>query len=170
MAANDYYKTQYSFPNRIEAPLPPLPHSASENPAHPQSKISPFSSPFDDPNYRPYAGESEPTLASNNSYQTGGRIDQESGHYTDNIPLKNSGKGNSDQFGSENLRYDSGNSNAIVSHNLGPRSRRRSKPGFLNRKTPWIVYGFTLIQSIVFIAELVKNGEKSFILSELNYA
>ena len=39
--------------------------------------------------------------------------------------------------------------------------RRRRKPakrGFFSGNFPWVVYSFTIIQTIVFIAELIRNG------------
>lgn len=159
MAANDYYDSHsiHSIQRRPEAPLPPLPPSTSDNISQHESTISPVTSPFDD-RHRIYEGHSEQNFGSHQGYHGGfgEDHDREQNPYSDDIPL--SAKGNSDRFAPDHLRYDSGGAynNPDQSPALNRTQRTRA---IFSGKIPWVVYLLTTIQVVVFIVEIVRNGE-----------
>ena len=160
MAANEYYDSQsiHSVQRRPEAPLPPLPPSTSDDYSQHDSAVSPVTSPFDD-RHRIYGGQSEQSFGSRPGYYGGGEYhDRDHNPYSDDIPL--AAKGSSDRFAPDNSRYDP----AGVYNNTGQDptlSRPQRTRAIFNGKTPWVVYLLTAVQVIVFIIEIVRNGEKA---------
>lgn len=166
MAANEYSDTS-SNPQRtrVDAPLPPLPNPyPSYNLNSQQYKASPISSPFDDPSYRPHGRQSSQSLASNSGYYDagGGGRDHDPGTYSDDIPLRPQQRKSS----SDLLNPNNGPSDSDVHRpSLGPRkksrtgaTRRKNKKGLWSGRIPFVVYFFTTVQIVVFIAELIKAG------------
>lgn len=83
-------------------------------------------------------------------------MENESNSYSDNIPLRqHQSKASSDMVMQDHLPDDP----AIIDRPPQSANRRRRKQGFFGREIPWVVYTLTLIQIVVFIAELGRNGE-----------
>ena len=132
-----------------------------------QPGASPFEAPFDDHVYPmgghdPYRQDSQNTLASDSRYygQQGGRQDSQN-TFSDNLPLRDYPQPPAKNNDNDNDHvYDA--PAAAPPHSLEDgRKRRSGLGGFLKspkKKIPWVVYILTLIQSIVFIVEIVKNG------------
>lgn len=163
MAANDYYNSSPSrpHPNRLDAPLPHSPHqSFSAYNSNPTPPVAPYMSstvhsPYEDSDSRPYEHSvPSPHYASG----VGGR-EHEQNSYPDNIPLRQSpSKGESGMMMQDPLADDP----AIIDRPKDRRSRRKKKRGFFSGRIPYVVWTLTLIQVVVFIAELAKNGRLHF--------
>jgi len=166
MAANDYYDTS-SEPSRkrVDAPLPPVPYPYSSYTSNPQQhQASSISSPYEDSSYRPHGRQNSPSLTSNHAhYNSGdGGHELEPGSYSDNIPLRPQlRKSSSDLLNSHYRPSDAEGARPPP----GPRkksrtgaTRRKAKKGLWSGRIPFVVYFLTLVQVIVFIAELVKSG------------
>ena len=157
MAANDYYNHESYNHRRSDAPLPPLPASAFERQAESQQSISPITSPFDDPGYRTHGRQSQQSISSNHDYY-GGR-DYDPNPFSDDIPLRShSQKGRASPYPQDQFRYEPGGMNNVPAQETRPVQSRKKKKKLFSGKTPWVTYGLTLIQSIVFLVELIKNG------------
>lgn len=158
MAANEYYSHGSQNRGRSDAPLPPLPPSAFDQPNESQHSISPITSPFEDPSYRTYSRRSQQSISSNHDYYGGGR-DHDPNPFSDhNIPLENhSPKAHSGPYAQDQLRYEPDGMNNYPPQQT--RSPRRRKKRMFSGRIAWVTYVFTLIQSIVFVAELIKNGK-----------
>jgi len=189
MAANDYYNSnpnqsssQYQTYNPDPAPSyqskPPSLHPNQGPGAAGDSSVSPIKpggypaeTPFDDHVYPmgthdPYRQDSQNTLGSDARYygQQGGR-DHSQNPFSDTVPLRDYPQPNTKHDDTDHV-YDA----PAAAHGLDDREdgRKRRSGGlgqfFKNKKTkkriPWVVYTLTLIQSIVFIVEIVKNGMK----------
>jgi len=183
MAANDYYNTasqqsnsQYQTYNPDPAPayqskpssLHPSqrPAAAVASPVSPiQPGASPFEAPFDDHVYPmgghdQYRQDSQNTLGSDSRYygQQGGRQESQNS-FSDNLPLRDYPQPPAKDNDTDHV-YDAP---AATPQNLEDGRKRRSGLGGYfkspKKKIPWVVYILTLIQSIVFIVEIVKNGE-----------
>lgn len=168
MAANEYYNTgghsNYDSYNG-QKPHPRLPpnsfpdyDSYNTQPTVPLSPISTIHSPFQDSSpYRPYAHSQD---SGHSPYYASGDAGRENepNPFSDQIPLRESPtKGSADAAAApfqDHLPEDP----AIVDAPPRNGSRRRRKKGIFERRIPWVVYGFTFIQVVVFIAELIKNG------------
>ncbi|KAI4153446.1 MAG: hypothetical protein L6R39_001563 [Caloplaca ligustica] len=160
MAASEYYNSNPTKPQRrSDAPLPPVPdyelsHRLHDN--HPSS--SPFTTPFDDPTYRPYGQQSQQSLGSEHPYYGAGggpRVDDPS-PYSEDIPLRNHpSKQHQDPLAYDQNRHDEAayDTRTRPSHN-----RRKKKKGLFSGRVPWVVYFFTLVQIAVFIAEIARNA------------
>lgn len=157
MAANEYYSDESRIRARSDAPLPPLPPSAFDPPNESQHSISPITSPFEDRSHRTYSQRSQQSISSNNDYYRGGRDHDPNPFSDDNIPLENhSQKAHPGPYAQDQLRYEPhGMGNFPPQQPRSPRSRRK---GIFSGRIAWVTYTFTLIQSIVFLAELIKNG------------
>ena len=173
MASNDYYNpspTRTGLRSNLTSPkpLPPDPYTAY-NRHHTQPSPSYMSSSFEDTSYHPYAEQSHQDIPSPYYASGGGGREYEQNPYSDNIPLRqHPSKGDSDTVMHDPLPNDP---TIIDRRSQYPRSPRQ-KQGFFRRKQPWVVYTFTLIQVIVFIAELAKNGKHTTsgsLLIELTY-
>ena len=168
MAANDYYNTssarQGQHQRRSDAPLPPTPdYDISYQPSHKQSNPSPFTTPFDDPTYRPYQQPSQQSLGSEHPYYgagSGGRPYDPS-PYSEDIPLQtHPSKQSAEPYSYDRERQENEAAYAarLEDQRRSSQGRQRKKKGFLTGKVPWAVYFFTLVQIVVFIAELGRNG------------
>lgn len=160
MAANPLYFHERRLSHerrRSNAPLPPLPASAFERSAESQQFVSPVTSPFDDPSNRPYGRQSQQSITSVHDYY-GGR-DHNSNPFSDDIPLRNhSQKSHANQYPQDQFRYEPNRINSFPAQ--GTRAiQSRKKRKFWSGKIPWVTYALTLIQSIVFLVELIKNGK-----------
>lgn len=172
MAANEFYRDDNSDSRaRTDAPLPPLPPSAFDRSTEYEPSIqqhTPVTSPFDDPSYRPYGRESQQSIQSNYQYYGGGR-DYDPNPFSDDIPLKtNTQNSPSGPYASDQFRYEPERTNTLVADETRS-NRRPKKKGFFSGKTPWVTYVLTLIQSIVFLVELIKNGMSPSILLHLTF-
>jgi hypothetical protein len=144
------------------------------------SPVSPFEAPFDDHVYpagRQNAYDSQSTLGADTRYYGGGTPLTGQSSYQDNIPLRDHpgtlGKENTTEHvynGAEGAGnstdhvYDAGAAPAHLEEGRKKKKNRFSAAmglDTLNKKKtriPWVVYVLTLIQVIVFIVEIVKNG------------
>ena len=163
MATSDDHNSLYLGQRRAEAPLPPLPSSASSHANYQQQSFSPVSSSSDNPVYRPVGRRSDQSLGLNHEYYgSGGETPfQNPNHYSDDIPLRHyQPNGDSASSSPHDLRHDSTNVHNVQTREHRQDRTRRKKHGFFSKKTPWAVYFFTLLQIVVFVAELVKNGKE----------
>lgn len=157
MAANEYYSDESRHRGRTDAALPPLPPSAFDQPTESQHSVSPITSPFEDRSYRTYSRRSQQSISSNHDYY-GGRDHDPNPFSDDNIPLENhSRKAHPGPYAQDQLRYEpDGMNNFPPQQTRSPRSRRKK---MFSGRIAWVTYAFTLIQSVVFLAELIKNGK-----------
>jgi len=151
MASNDYYNTSYhhsdpyhdqhytGYEDRNDAPLPPLPGKPSfDDRTYPYSHQAPS---------QPYAG-------------SGGRLHDDADPYEDENAIPMSGR---------RPKHDSSATLApIFPHqqedpfvrDIDPNQqrKRRSKDGWFSGKITWVVYTLTLVELVVFLAEIIKMG------------
>lgn len=163
MATSDSHNSPYPGQRRVEAPLPPLPSSASSHTNHHHHSFSPVMSPSDDPSYQPGGRRSDQSLGSNREYYRAGGENpfQDPIHYSDDIPLQqNPSNGNAASFSPYNSQHDPNGGNSLQGREHRPGRTPKKKGGFFSKRTPWAVYLFTAVQIAVFIAELVKNGKQ----------
>jgi hypothetical protein len=172
MAANSYYNPSsrpqpqhfQSYGQQSDStPAPPY----SSLPPHAQapSPVSPFEAPFDDHVYPMRPQDSQQSFGEDSTYygQGGrGRLPQSSTNsFRDDIPLR-------DHVPKQNIEtdhvYDARESGMPAGIGSGGESPKRGFGYFKTPKgkIPWVVYGFTIIQVAVFIAEIVRNGEYSY--------
>ncbi|KAL9024767.1 MAG: hypothetical protein Q9196_006269 [Gyalolechia fulgens] len=164
MAANEYYNSDSNHHNRrSDAPLPPVPdyersHGLNEN--HPSS--SPFATPFDDPTYHPYGQQSQQSLGSAHPYYGAGDGPRpyDPSPYSEDIPLRDHpSKQSQDHLGYDQQRQNEAAYAARMdSQQKSAHGRRRRGKGWFSGKIPWVVYFFTLVQTVVFIAEIARNA------------
>ena len=159
MAANDYYNPSPSRTSRHSnptspKPLPPDPYSGyNPHPTHPSPSY--MSSSFEDTSYHPYPEQHHQDIPSPYYASGGGGRDYEANPYSDNIPLRqHPSKGDSDTV----MHDPPPNDPTIIDRPSRYPGTPRGKQGFFRKKQPWVVYTLTLIQVIVFIVELAKNG------------
>lgn len=103
-----------------------------------------------------FADESE-----NEAYLAGGRIDHGE-EYAENIPLKANADmqpGGAPPMGYPPQPPPQPPSSQPGGHGFTGRGRVRGRGRFLGGRIPWVTYLLTTVQIIVFIVELVKNGE-----------
>lgn len=161
MAANEYYNPspsrsgRRSNPTSLNKTLPPDPYAAyNPRPTHPSPSY--MTSSFEDTSYHPYADQSQQSLPSPYYSTGGGGRDHEPNPYADDVPLRQyPDKGDSGMAMHDPLPDDP----TVIDRPLQSPVRRRRKKGFFARRQPWVVYIFTFIQVVVFIAELIKNGK-----------
>ena len=160
MAANEYYNDPAHPANYRPDDKPTVNTHVSQDPYSPYNshhvyQPSPFASPTpDSASYHTYDHGS-----SNNTpyYATGGGRENEPNPFSDDIPLRpNVSKADSGGAFQDHLPNDPTVLDAPADN--GRPRRARKKRGFFAKKIPWVVYFFTLVQCIVFIVELVKNG------------
>ena len=157
MAAKDYYNSSYPSGEpygRSDAPLPPVPGN------HSAVSVSPVASPFDDHNRYDY-----PLSHTNSSSQvplTGGYNDtayhgHNASHSSDPfadqhaIPLTQHG-----QMDPQLKRYES---DPEARYPPGHEKKLPKQKGWFSGRITWVVFIFTTIQVVVFIAELIKMGQ-----------
>ncbi|KAL8715398.1 MAG: hypothetical protein Q9220_000731 [cf. Caloplaca sp. 1 TL-2023] len=167
MAANDYYNPPDSraHQRRSDAPLPPvpdyeLPHHLSQK--HPSS--SPFTTPFDDPSYQPYGRQSRQSLGSEHPYYGAGGAPRpyDPSPYSEDIPLRT----HPSKQSHEALSYDQHRQEHEAAYaarmdaqqRSGHGNGRKKRKGWFSGRVTWVVYFFTLVQIVVFIAEIARNA------------
>jgi hypothetical protein len=183
MASNDYYNNQFHHHHqnppyshqdtsysRTNQPLPPIPSSPSgrtPNPYINTSNISPVVSPFDDHTYPAYPRPSQ-------SYSHMPDYGDPNGRYEPHDPFRDSNAIplQAQQSLKAGGRVSSSPTSGMgdAEHQYGSRhdktsrrsSRHQSKPkqGWFKGKITWAVYFLTCVQLIIFIVELVRNGER----------
>ena len=162
MATSDNYNSSYPGQRREEAPLPPLPSSASGYSNHHDHQISPVISSSDDPSHGAGGQRSYQSLGANHEYyRPGGEnpFEDPPTHYSDDIPLRqNPPIGNAASSSPYSPQYESNGIETMQDRDRRPDRVPKKKNRFLNKKIPWAVYFFTAVQIVVFLAELIKNG------------
>lgn len=161
MASNDSYNSSYPGQRRVEAPLPPLPSSASGRTNHDHHPFSPVISASDGSIHRPSGRQSDQNSASNYEYyQAGGENPfQDPRHYSDEIPLRqNPTNSNAASFSPNSLQHESNGVDNMQDREHRRGRTRKKKGTIFSKRIPWAVYFFTAVQIVVFIAELIKNG------------
>ncbi|KAK4554358.1 hypothetical protein LTR86_008566 [Recurvomyces mirabilis] len=153
MSSHDYYNSSYAQPtpyhdpvydtyNRRDDELPPLPGGSSygNHSAYPYSHQTPSQS---------YSGAS-------------GRLHDEPDPFEDQnaIPLKQNRKHESHTTISPILPQQETEDSFVRDVDPRKRRKRRSGPrdGWFSGRIPWVVYTLSVVELIVFIAELVKMG------------
>ena len=156
MATNAFYNIPHQK-RRSDAGLPPLPIPTSSYSAYrpePDSRIVSPLTPSSD-SKASYFQDSE-----RNFYSAGrGGKANDSGHFSDNIPLRPQPEPSPSQ--EDFLRNDLPDGDKSLPAPVSQRRRKRrrepeKRKGFLAGKVPWVVYTFTLVQVTVFIVEIVK--------------
>lgn len=162
MATSDY-NSPYPDQRRIEAPLPPLPSSASGYSNHRDHQFSTVISSSDNPNYGAGGQRSDPSLGANSEYYRPGGVnpfEDPPTHYSDDIPLRqNPRNGNAASSSPYSPQYESNGIENMQDRDHRPDRISKKKNRFLDKKIPWAVYFFTAVQIVVFLAELIKNGK-----------
>jgi hypothetical protein len=161
MASNEYYHTNIPQPPTYDQAVPGKTHE--HPPAVPGFGYASPSYNHDDPSAPYHNRESQQSFASDNGhYQAAGRA-TDGDNYAENIPLKTN-----TQYGNANTQYGNDPDWMRQQTHYPPspggiedtRQRdSRKKTGFFSKKIAWVTYILTLAQIIVFIVELVKNGE-----------
>lgn len=156
MAANDFYNSPYhgNYPPRYDQVSPaPDPFRRQASPA---SHVSPYAP--SEPDLLQHPQHSQPSLVSDHSaYPTAARVN-ENDYYSENIPLKSHAPyANGPQEGWMRQPTHYPPSPEVVEPPVDGRGRRKKK-GFFKKKLAWVTYTLTLVQIVVFIVELVKNG------------
>ena len=162
MAANDYYTSfdpHRQGTSQINTSHPPQEPYTSYNPHSPtvhSSYNATPTSPHADHSYRPYEHSNYSTsspLHASGGLASGGR-EHDQYQYADDVPLRpRPGKQSTDNVFTNNYANDH-------EQPLPDRPHQKSKKrGFFSKKIPWVVYTLTIIQVIVFVAELGKNGK-----------
>ena len=162
MATSDNYNLTYPAQRRAEAPLPPLPSSASSHTDHHHRPFSAAISPSDDSSHQPSGRRSDQSLSSNHGYYRAGGENpfQDPDHYSEVIPLQqNSPNDNAALCSPYNSQHESNGINNLHGTEYRPERTPKQKGGLFSKKRPWAVYFFTAVQVAVFIAELIKNGK-----------
>ena len=158
MAAHEYYHPTVPTSNGRSHNTPYSPHDPyiSYN-SRPAQSLSPeLISPHEDHSYRPYEHSStslqSPYFASTGA---GGKA-SDPNPFADDVPLRqHPSKKSSDIAMQDHLPDDP----AIIDRPPTKRKQRNRKRRFFSGKIPWVVYGLTAIQIVVFIAEVAKNGK-----------
>lgn len=173
MAANDYYTHSSSGHEGrrydYDAPLPPLP---SSSPLYPTSKPTDSGnslppSPLESSAYPPYPQHSQTSFGSDSGYYGAGQGDrvQDPSVYAEDRPLRpHPRKKDSEEWAGQNQQQyrldDVGEAVEPGKRRKGSRGGRKRSTGFFSGRIPWVVYILTLVQTGVFIGELVKNCER----------
>ena len=168
MAAKDYYQSSqggyyYDGHDTSAAPtLPPL-HTSQYTPlAQERPHESPLSPVFNQPSLQHSRTDIDEPEA--HSFGTGQKARPAvTSQYSDEIPLREHSQGVSGyQQPSGQPPHSDEMLPALSTANGRKRGRReKTKKGFFSGRFPWVCWIFTAIQTIVFIVELVKNGERS---------
>ena len=164
MAANEYYNpSPRPSQRRSDAPLPPLPNPYSSFNTNQYAASSAASTRYEETSYQPHGRQSSQSFSSGTPYYgagSGGR-DHDQTPYSDDIPLRpqNTQPGPSSPHPNHQhfdpLTAETGNDPAIA-----PRQsrRKRKKQGWFSGKITWAVYFFTLVDIVVFIAEIARSS------------
>ena len=164
MAANEYYHN----PNTSQPPTyDQLPDgqglSGHPAPVNPNSNAPGYALPG--PSHQadasaPYHNrQSQYSLQYDNGvYGTAGRV-ADGDHYAENIPLKAQPQySNNPEWMHQQTHYPPPSPGGLGGR---PRVGNQRKPGFFRKKPAWVTWALTVAQIVVFIVELVKNGESS---------
>lgn len=167
MAANDYYNPEpsrphpqpyHSYDQGTNGPAPPYTSHAAPT-SH--SPVSPFEGPFDDPVYPARPQDSQYSFSQDTTYYSqggGGRVQQDANSFRDDIPLRDHHK---PSISTDHV-YDANDPGLPPNVHEGRKSPKAKKGfGFFSKsgRIPWVVYALTVIQTAVFIAEIVKNSQ-----------
>ena len=164
MAANEYYNpSPQPSQRRSDAPLPPLPNPYSSYGSNQYSASSAASTRYEDTTYRPHDRHSSQSLSFGSPYDgagTGGR-DHDQSPYSDQIPLRPQNTQPGPMSPDPDHQYY--NPQAVDYSNdpaIAPRSprRKKKKQGWFSGKITWAVYFFTLVDIVVFIAEIARSS------------
>ena len=178
MAANEHYhgsnEGYYPHERNVGPSLPSLPNLHTQQQYAPlvldRSHDSPLSPVYTQSSFNPSRigiDETDPSYhgASHTGKSYGKR------HYSDEIPLAEHPQ---DISGQQQYPAQRDPQDGTLPSPAAAEPRRKDrqhnrKKGFFSRKIPWVVYILTTIQSIVFIVELIKNGETSIRILLRNY-
>lgn len=154
MAANDYYASNhYGNPPRYDEVSDH--DSFRRHAATPASHVSPYEA--SEPDLR-HPEHSHQTLASDPSaYPTAARANEHD-YYSENIPLNTHNhyaNGPPPEWMRQPTHYPP--SPEMMEVPIDGEGRKKKK-GFFKKKLPWVTYTLTVVQIVVFIVELVKNG------------
>lgn len=163
MAANEYYSNNYS-----QKPHPPIPHDNDNNgdPWSHQQASSPTATPggyghnYDNGSrYGHYHSNSDNDMGDS-------RMGHNNDYYSEDIPLKPNAANNSKPDWADDTRYHPSSHDLPTEPlNLSDpvrRPSRRRKQGYFAKKIAWVTYITSLVQIVVFIVELVRNGKSFF--------
>ena len=165
MAAHEYYHASHGsyLPNDgrsgSSAPsLPPL-HTSQYTPlSQDRPHESPLSPVFTQSSFNPSRTNIDDT---DSQYYGAGRSGKQPSttQYSDQIPLRENSQAVSgyEPYAGPSAPPD-GPLPALAATESQRGRRKPAKRGFFSGKFPWIVYSFSIIQTIVFIAELIRNG------------
>ena len=186
-ATNDVLTQNYNpYARREDAPLPPIPSSSpTGRRRYSQDEGHSTTSPFSDNAYPAYPKPGQPQpqqppAGAASDYYTQGQYAGQDPHYGADthyqgyqgyqnyqpdpfddrhaIPLQQHKPGAGGHYGEEEVHPAAASfdrrDHAQGRHNDGSRKR-----GWFSKPVPWVVYTLTTIQIIVFIAELIRNGE-----------
>ena len=159
MAVNGYYSSSPSRAGMRSNPTSPrLPSDpyAAYDPQHAQPSPSYKTSSYEDTSYHPYADQSHQSLSSPYYAAGGGGREYGPNSYSDDVPLRQYPSKGDSSFPMHNTPPDDP---TIIDRPLHSPGQERQKLGIFGKKRPWVVYIFTLIQVVVFIVELAKNGK-----------
>lgn len=154
MASNEYYHANIPQPPSYDQAVPGKTDQTLNT--VPGVGYASHSYNHDDPSAPYHNRESQQSFASDNAhYQAAGRA-TEGDNYAENIPLKtNTQYGNNPDWMRQQTQYPPSPGGLEDSRQRDI----RKKKGFFSKKIAWVTYILTLAQIIVFIIELVKNGE-----------
>lgn len=148
MAANSYYNTHS---HDAANPYHDYPERQQEH-----SVVSPLASPYDDDRTQPYSHQAPTTSYSGAS----SRLHDDSDPFDDGnaIPLN----GRKPQHSSTQTITPILPPEDPFVRDVDPREQRRGRGrgGWFTAPITWVVYVLTVIQLIVFIFEIVKNGKR----------
>ena len=164
MAANEYYNpSPQPSQRRSDAPLPPLPDPYSSFNSNQYSSSPAPSTRYEETSYHPHGRTSSQSLSSGVPYYgagSGGR-DHDQTPYADDIPLRPQNTKPGPMSPDPNHQYfDPLAAESSQDPAVGPRRSRRKKrrQGWFSGKITWAVYFFTLVDIVVFIAEIARSA------------
>lgn len=163
MAANEYYNNSYS-----QKPHPALPHDndthgdswGHQQPSSPTLVAGGYSHNYDNGGrYGHYHSNSDNDLGES-------RMGHNNDYYSEDIPLKSNAANNKPEWADDTRYHPSPHDLPTEPLNLSDpvrRPSRRRKHGYFAKKIPWVTHITSLVQIIIFIVEIVKNGMSHFI-------
>ena len=158
MAANDYYNDPYSSDSHLRQPTSYAPPKQDPYGA----PVSPVASPFSDQQYSAYAPSRPSSLPKSTRYNGATLGDHTSDPFTDQnaVPLRPPNDNMDDPKVKHYTADSQGQLHAV--RGFSRDGRRTWKERLFGGKITWVVYFFTLVQLVVFIAEIIKNGKFPF--------
>ncbi|KAF2239036.1 rhomboid-domain-containing protein [Viridothelium virens] len=156
MAANDYYNAPYASEYTHHQNAPP---STRPQQDHYGAPVSPVASAFADQPYSTYNSSRRSSIPNSTRYNGGALGDHTSDPFTDQnaVPLKPS-QPNMDDPKVQHYMNDSEGQLHAVRRLSRDRGKRTWKERLFGGKITWVVYFFTIVQLIVFLVEIIKNG------------